>query len=536
MKTAILASLLITGLLSYSAHGQAPRRPSIRFPANNARVTTNQITVSGNTTPGSGVTLVQYTIDGNGPFVATQLNANNWNNWQAPVSLTVGSNRFRVWDNGPGGASTSNSANYFLVVTNAITISIDGKGAVEPNYNRKELVIDKDYTVLAVPETGQFFAGWSGSVASSDPKLTFLMQSNMQLTATFVANPFTSNAPPGAYNGLFWDAESPSETNAGYLTLTLAGDGVFAGQISVDGRVNTFGGRFDTNGMAQLTLHRHKKGDLAVSLTMDLSGPNGLTGSVDSAGTNGTGAFAAQLQAYPGLIDADHRDKYFDGNYTLAMSGAGNGDPAVAPQGFSYATASVEGDGHVKLSLFLSDGATAIASGDLIANGYLPFYVSLYAGTGSVLGWIAFTNGSATTNYQIFWFKDPVANHSYADGFSLTGRTIWIDPRKAPAPGANALDVTNALVQLTGSDLTLALTDPITLNAKGVGSGANTNVVKISVKDRTGLFTGSFVDPVEGRTFLIHGVALESMREGLGYFLATNHLSGAVVITPAPVP
>jgi hypothetical protein len=136
MKTVILASLLITGLLSYSAHAQAPRRPSIRFPDNNARVTTNQITVSGNTTPGSGVTSVQYTIDGNGPFVATRLNTNNWNNWQAPVSLTVGSNQFRVWDNGPGGASTSNSANYFLVVTNPIAIAIDGRGAVEPNYNR----------------------------------------------------------------------------------------------------------------------------------------------------------------------------------------------------------------------------------------------------------------------------------------------------------------------------------------------------------------------------------------------------------------
>ncbi|HUD46923.1 MAG TPA: hypothetical protein VMR33_08835 [Candidatus Baltobacteraceae bacterium] len=532
MKNAILASLLITGLLSSSARGQVPHRPSIQFPANNTRVTTNQITVSGTTKPGSGVTSVQYTIDGNGPITATQLNDKNWNNWEAAVPLMVGSNRFQVWADGPGGASISNSANYFMVVTNSIAILTFGKGAETPNLNGKELVIDKDYKILAVPDNGQFFAGWTGSVTSAEPKLTFLMQSNMHLIATFVPNPFTTNNLTGLYGGLFWDTNNPSETNAGLLTMTLADDGNFGGQISVDGGVVPFDGRFDTNGAAQLSLHRYTRAELTVSLALDLNGVNGLTGTVASVGTNGSGAFAATLEAYREL-DADHIPRDFGGNYTVAMNGAGNGNPSNAPQGFSYGTASVGSGGHVNLHLFLSDGTTAITSGDLTGNGYLPLYVSLYAGRGSALGWIAFTNGRPTTNYEIFWFKEPVAGDTYVGGFSLTNRTVWIDPHKPPAGGANVLGLTNAVVQFTGSDLAVSLSDPLTLNAEGVGSGANTNVVKLTVHNQTGLFKGSFIDPTKGQKVLFHGAALESMRQGLGYFMTDDGLSGAVVITAA---
>jgi hypothetical protein len=532
MKTTIPAALFVASLFSGSVHGQTLGRPTIQSPVNNARVTTNDITITGRTTPNSGVTSVQYTLDGQGPFTATQLNAANWNKWEATVPLTAGFNQFLVWATGAGGSSPTNSANYFLVVPSLIKIATNGDGMVLPDYNGGKLHIGQQYTIFAVPGKGHLFTGWSGSVASSDPILTFLMRSNMQLTATFVPSPYGSNDLSGPYGGLFWNADDPSETNAGLLTLTLASNAVFTGEIRLDGGMFAIASEFGPDGTANVTVRRHGKGNVAVALTLDLAGVNGLTGTIYSDGLNGAGAFTASLQAYRDFANTNHGGKSVAGNYTLAVSGAGSGDPAAAPQGFSYGAGSVNAAGLVNLRLFLSDGSTAIFSGNLTQNAYLPLYASLDGGAGSILGWVAFTNGGPTTNYQISWFKDPVNKGAYTNGFSLTGRTLWVDPFHPPAHDTNALGLSNAVVQLTGGDLTLDLNDAVTLNAEGVSLGANSNQVKVSLANHTGIFSGSFVDPIDGQTTSIHGVALESMHEGLGYFLGTNDLSGAALIGP----
>jgi hypothetical protein len=78
------------------------------------------------------------------------------------------------------------------------------------------------------------------------------------------------------------------------------------------------------------------------------------------------------------------------------------------------------------------------------------------------------------------------------------------------------------------------LTDPLTLSAKGVGSGANTDNVKVSLDNKTGVFSESFDDPIAGQKVYIHRVAREAIQDGLGYFLSPGRVSGAVEISPAP--
>jgi hypothetical protein len=547
MKTAILSSLLVTGLIAASAYGTGvatiPPKPAITGPGNNARVTDGSFTVNGTTKANFGVTSVHYTVNGVGPSTATQLNNKNWNNWQAPVVLTQpGSNLFQVWAVGTIGVSLTNSANYFLVVTSPLSITINGTGTVTPNLNGRELVIGETYAITAVAGKGQYFEGWSGSLTESDPKLRFVMQSNMALTATFITNPFTNNNLAGTYDGLFGISDDATETNSGYLTLSLTGSGpnagIFSGQVWVDGARYSFSDqRFNADGTAQVTLSRRaqKMGDLLLALTLDLNGASGLTGGVSSGGTNGTGEFVSSLQAYRTFQHAATR---YEGKYTWAMNGAGNGDATLAPQGYSYGTASVSATGRASLPImYLADGTQATFAGDLDENGYLPLYVhydTKKSGSGTVIGWVLFTNAIPTTNYTVSWFKDAdTRSASFTNGFSLTGRTIWLAPFKAPGKNTNALDLTNVDVTLQNADLPTPVNYGIPVNGKGVST--NTDNVKLTINNTTGLFTGSFVDPVTSDTDRIQGAVLESMQNGFGYFLTvgdTNILSGSVVLTP----
>ena len=198
--------------------------------------TTNHITVEGIERPDSGVTSIQYLLNGSGPYTALQPNTNNWNKWDAAVTLNPGSNIFEVWAVATNGLSHTNTARYFLVVKSPITVSVAGSGRVVPNYNGKELVVGRSYTMVAVPAAGQVFVGWAGSAKSHHADLNFLMQEGEDLVATFEAGPFT-NGLPGVYEGLFYDTNNLSEASSGYLTLTLAGKlGIFSGSMTLDGR------------------------------------------------------------------------------------------------------------------------------------------------------------------------------------------------------------------------------------------------------------------------------------------------------------
>lgn len=536
VKTIVPALILATGLLSSAAYGQSPKEPSIKSPVKNARVTAAQITVSGTTAPGSGATTVHFTIDGNGPLAATQGDHGDTNNWEATVPLEPGPNEFVVWADNALGSSPSNSANYFRVVTSAIKISTHGDGSVLPIFTGTKLDIGGTYTIFAVPGKGQYFKGWTGGITSSDQLLTFVMTPGLQVTADFTASPFASNGLFGAYGGLFWDMANPSKTNAGLLTLILNSNGVFSGQVTIDGIAKNFTSQFFLDSTAQLTIHRHNQGDLNMSMALDLTGVNGLTGMVSSAGTNGTGAFSATLQAYHRFVNTDHRGDSIDGSYTFGIEGAGYANRATAPDGYSYGTASANTAGLVNANLFLSDGTSAIASGYLTQSNGLPLYVTLYGGAGAFLGWVTFTNGALTTDDPMFWFKQPVAKGDYTNGFSLTNISMWVAPFHPPARDANVLGLSNAVVSIAAGDLSGTLSDPILLNAKGTSSGTNANDAGVSLNNQTGLFSGSFVDPIDGQTTVFHGAALEADQQGLGYFISTNHTTGAVIITSAPIP
>src|SRR4029077_19315819 len=120
----------------------------------------------------------------------------------------------------------------------------------------RSLQLGNIYTVTARPGPGQIFAGWQGAANTNNPKLSFVMSSNLVLTATFVPNPFLLLS--GTYTGLFFDPDTNRFRleDAGRLILQLTSKGSFSGNLAVEGVSYGFRGQLDLSGKARVPIAR----------------------------------------------------------------------------------------------------------------------------------------------------------------------------------------------------------------------------------------------------------------------------------------
>jgi hypothetical protein len=66
-----------------------------------------------------------------------------------------------------------------------VTVEIIGSGTVTPAYDGQSLQIGKTYTMTAKPAKGFKFVNWDGSATSNSPRIKFVMNPGLTLTATF---------------------------------------------------------------------------------------------------------------------------------------------------------------------------------------------------------------------------------------------------------------------------------------------------------------------------------------------------------------
>jgi uncharacterized repeat protein (TIGR03803 family) len=119
--------------------------------------------------------------------------ANNWLNWSTNETLVAGTNTIRAYAvDTSGNVSTTNSVNLDYVVSAILTVSTNGLGSLNPNYNQALLQIGKNYSITATPGTGFMFTNWTGgtnlplSFITNGATIQFLMVSNLMLQATFL--------------------------------------------------------------------------------------------------------------------------------------------------------------------------------------------------------------------------------------------------------------------------------------------------------------------------------------------------------------
>ncbi len=233
--TSAQASLLVNGSIVPDV-----TRPTIVILSPSAavtRVSTNVVNVTGTAADAAGLASVMVQVGAN-DFSP----ANGTTSWSATVSLTPGTNIFRAKATDLSGNSATNSKILVYVVTSPLSLTTNGMGTVKGATNNQQLEVGKSYTLTALPAVGYVFSNWTGTVTSPSNLLNFVMQSNLSLSANFVANPFTPVA--GIFNGLYFETNGVRHDASGFFTLVLRPDGKFTGKLRNGVKQSPFAGKF----------------------------------------------------------------------------------------------------------------------------------------------------------------------------------------------------------------------------------------------------------------------------------------------------
>ena len=400
-----------------------------------------------------------------------------------------------------------------------LTIITNGVGSVSPNYGGKLLQIGQTYHITAIPGSGNLFNGWSRSIVTNTPGLTFVMHSNLVLQANFVTNPFIPFK--GAYTGLFREPGGAAPQSAGYFTLAATDQGKFSGTLQIGVTRYSLSGQFDLKGTAQ-TVARYGKATLGLQFSLGMS-----KGVAQLTGTISNGVWTANLAAYRSVFDGRTNIPPQAGRYTMIIPGTN--DPAIGSGGDSYATVVVGNSGKISFSAVLADNTRVSQTTVLSPTGEWPLFVPAYSGKGLLFSWMKFSQTLPGLDGSLTWIKTNLSKANYyAAGFTNQS-AAWGSPYIPPAAGTNILSFTNANLVLSGDDLAQNITVPVTLTAKNRATGPATNRLSFAISPSTGLFNGQVKNPNTRKMISFQGVVLQSAGIARGFFLNTDQ-SGSVLL------
>ncbi len=462
--------------------------------------------------------------------------ASGTTNWSASIQLVPGTNTVVVKSvDTSGNESIPTTVKVFFFVTNQFAVTINGGGTVTPNLNGQFLQIGRGYSITAIPQSGFVFSNWTGGVTSSTPLLKFLMQSNLALTANFIANPYLGGA--GVYNALFQETNAIRLSSAGFLSVTVSTNASYTGRISVDGNVAGFSGKFDVAGNAVASISRKGFGktNLTVRLKLDI-----FSRSIQGTVASDEGSWSSEVNGYGVPWNTGNPATAFTNLYSVLLPVTG--DVTVEPAAYGYATANIDRLGKVVFTGSTSDGQTLAQSVVISGNGDWPLYVPLYLqpttftnGTnrvtikeykGMFFAWVQITN--RTLNGKIHSLNRGTTNVLYPHGFTneipVVAATYF-----PPATGGRALPLTNAVATFFNGNLNGAISNRVVFTNNGFLLISNTNKLSISFTKANGTFSGKFTPPGQSNSVIFRGAFLQPDAAGAGFFLGTNQ-SGTVLL------
>jgi uncharacterized repeat protein (TIGR03803 family) len=405
----------------------------------------------------------------------------------------------------------------------------------EKNLTTNSLLnIGEEYEITAAPGAHSVFGGWTvtttnSSLSTNVATVKFNMETSLNLTASFETNIYLAAA--GTYNGLFAQVDSNGvvqvhEATAGLLGgLVVGTNGAYSGKLAINGASKSVSGSFSTYNDGTNTYGSATNkvalagGAVLLDMTMDAStNPPYIYGTV--SGSNSGAAFTSILladRAANTLPAAQH---------TMLIPPGTNDPPVNSPGGYGYAlitntAGSAKALNVATISGALADGTTFSQTVPVSEDGYVPFYDSLYANKGLLLGWInlELTN---TTDVGLTWIHPKTTSGLYKTGFTnvLPAAQIGLSPwTNSPAALAR---LTNSLTNLVVSDTTInssslfdvgveySKTFTLKESATGYLSG--------SVNPKTGLLKVTFGSKA-GKTTNGFGAILQNTTNGGGYFL-----------------
>ncbi len=234
--------------LTLTANFVDVQKPTLNIltPTSNQQWTNGTFTATGRASDNLAVGTVYYSLNGSGWTAATT--ANGWTNWTANVTLTPGYNTLQAYAvDTSGNISPTNSVRFAYLVPLPLTVNINGRGSVNPNYNGKFLDINMSYTMTASAQGGSMFTNWTdgaGKVLTNRTTLQFTMLTNLTLTANFVdvqkptLNILTPTSNQQWTNGTFTATGRASDNFAVDTVYYSLNGGTWTAAATADGWTN----------------------------------------------------------------------------------------------------------------------------------------------------------------------------------------------------------------------------------------------------------------------------------------------------------
>jgi len=181
----------------------------------------------------------------------------------------------------------------------------------------------------------------------------------------------------------------------------------------------------------------------------------------------------------------------------------------------------------------LADGSRATQSAPLSKNREWPFYVSLYAGKGSLLSWLTFNNLSdSDLAGGLSWIKQAnSAARYFPGGFDYLAGAAG-SAYHAPTNATNHIvQADTAAVDFSGGNLPADFSNMINLGLNSKVTNLSSNKLSLSFGLSTGLYRGAVIDPATGKSSTYSGAVFQKLNNGYGFLLGTN-LSSSVDVAP----
>ncbi|MCB1077628.1 MAG: hypothetical protein KDM64_07365, partial [Verrucomicrobiae bacterium] len=216
------------------------------------------------------------------------------------------------------------------------------------------------------------------------------------------------------------------------------------------------------------------------------------------------------------------------GRYTVAIRAPDGADAALEPAGDGYGAMTVSYLGTCSGLLMLSDGTRTSAAGHFSRDSEWSVYRPLYSGVagGLLAGKLTARADAGVSDIDgsLRWIKPDGARPTtiYPAGFDSV-REVIANRYAAPAKGERAFETLadgyyNGWLRFDGLSAP-GIDLAVTWTAANAILYYGPEKVLISFNYKTGLFSGSYSDPVTATNFRFGGALLDGQQLAVGYYL-----------------
>ena len=463
-------------------------------------------------------------------------------NWTIQIALLPGTNILAVQSSNYAGlASPVASTTFFYQEGAPLQLTgnppgsgtVTGIGASRRTFvitNGTALNVGETYTLTAKPAASWWFTNWltNGALAGANASLSFIMESNLAVTADFVTNLIVGKA--ARYDGIFYPSNPPgvTEATAGLIeNLRVSVSGVYSGKLFLAGTNYELTGTFNHAGDAMETIHRSAAtgGNLTLRLNIPWqSEPRQITGSLQ--GTNLGGWTSSNLSLYAATTNTNNSPAY-----TALLTLNLGRFPGDASTNYGYAVITNTGS-MINMGGVLPDGTAFSRSEPVNEWNEFPVYASIDDHKGVLLGKISL---SAPPHFppagrSLFWIKPASSSGPYANGFS-SGIAVTASPWTNSVQALTNLFQGHAQLTISGGGLTSNIVCGVRLSNSNrlTLHSSSPRFVGGSINRANGLLTVAFIND-RGEKVTAAGAVLQNRDFGGGFFLGATD-AGTITLT-----